>query len=271
MTVGHGEAARRVEAAPADARQERLWPGVQVTPPVGRVRLGLITNRAAMAIASDAKRFFLGSMFGLASLDDAGAQKWWRPSPGEVWAVNAGRDGRIVVTAEGDGTIRWLRANDGRELLALQVLPNKTDWVLWTPEGFYAATPSAQNVLKWVVNHGPDAAATTLSVSAIPNLYRPDALRLVLDQLETARALGIAEVAAARLSVQTATGSEKPPGAVLHVLAVGIDHFGDKAGALKLDYAVDAQRMQRSMSSNSPPSIDERPLSREAVSRHTGG
>ena len=43
----------------------------------------------------------------------------------EVWAVNASRDGRIVVAARGDGTIRWHRADDGHELLALQVLPNK--------------------------------------------------------------------------------------------------------------------------------------------------
>ena len=53
---------------------------------------------------------------------------------------------RIVVAAHGDGTIRWYRADDGRELLALQELlnkgePSKSNWVLWTPEGFYEATP----------------------------------------------------------------------------------------------------------------------------------
>ena len=160
----------------------------------------------------------------------------------EIWAINASKDGRILVAAYGDGTIRWHRADDGRELLALQVLPNRTDWVLWTPEGFYEATPGAQDVLKWVVNHGPDSAATTLPVSAIPKLHRPDALRLVLNELETARALGIADVSEARLSVQSATGSAKPPGAVLHVLAIGINHFGDKAGTLHLDYAVDDAR-----------------------------
>ncbi len=78
--------------------------------------------------------------------------------------------------------------------------------------GIYEATPGAQDVLKWVVNHGPDRAATTLPVSAIPRLHRPDALPLVLQELETARALGIADVAAARLAVQKATGSAKPPG-----------------------------------------------------------
>ena len=83
--------------------------------------------------------------------------------------MNVSKDGRIVVAADTDGAVRWHRADDGRELLALQVLPNKEgdpakwDWVLWTPEGFYQATSDAENALKWVVNHGPDEAATTLA------------------------------------------------------------------------------------------------------------
>jgi hypothetical protein len=98
-----------------------------------------------------------------------------------VWAVNASRDGRVVVTADGDGAIRWHRADDGRELLALQVLPRgkdpaKWDWVLRTPEGFYEATPGTQDVLKWVTNHGPDSAASVLPVSAIAKLHRRNAL-----------------------------------------------------------------------------------------------
>jgi hypothetical protein len=149
-----------------------------------------------------------------------------------------------VVAADYGGVIRWRRADDGRELLTLQVLPNgkvptKWDWVLWTPEGFYEATPGAQDVLKWVVNHGPDQAATTLPVSAIAKLHRPNALPHVLDQLETAHALGVEDISQARFDVQAATGSAKPPGGVLHVLAIGIDKFGDKAGSLHLDYAAE--------------------------------
>ena len=193
----------------------------------------------SLAIAQDSKRFFLGSSSGLAAFDDNGALKWVRRTRGEVWAVNASRDGRLVIAASDDGTIRWHRADDGRELLALQVLANMKDWVLWTPEGFYEATDGAQDVLKWVINHGPDSAATTLPVAAIPRLHRPDALPLVLNELGTARALGVADVSAARLAVQTATGSAKPPGGVLHVLAIGIDKFGAKAGGLHLDYAAE--------------------------------
>jgi WD40 repeat protein len=185
----------------------------------------------SLAIAPDAKHFFLGSNFALTAFDDAGAPKWRWPSRNVVWAVNASRDGRIVVAADGDGAIRWHRADDGRELLALQILPNgkepaKWDWVLWTPEGFYEATPGAEDVLKWVVNHGPDKAASTLPVSAIGKLHRRNALPHVLDQLETAHALGVDDISQARFEVQAATGSAKPPGGVLHVLAIGIDTFG---------------------------------------------
>jgi WD40 repeat protein len=198
----------------------------------------------SLTIAPDAKRFFLGSSFGLVGFDDAGKQKWRRATRDVVWAVNASRDGRIVVAAESDGTIRWRRADDGRELLALQVLPNKGepakwDWVLWTPEGFYEATPGAEDVLKWVTNHGPDNAASVLPVSAIAKLHRPNALPHVLDQLETAHALGVDDITQARLDVQAKTGSAKPPGGVLHVLAIGVDKFGDKAGGLHLDYAAE--------------------------------
>jgi WD40 repeat protein len=196
----------------------------------------------SVAIAPDTKRFFLGSSFHLTAFDDAGTPRWRLSSSTEVDAVNASRDGRIVVVADGDGAIRWHRADDGRELLALQVLPNgnepaKWDWVLWTPEGFYEATPGAEDMLKWVVNHGPDKAATTLPVSAIAKLHRRNALPHVLDRLETAHALGVDDISQARFDVQAATGSAKPPGGVLQVLAIGIDTFGDRAGGLHLDYA----------------------------------
>jgi hypothetical protein len=196
-----------------------------------------------LAIARDAKRFFLGSNAALRAFDDAGTEIWSYRGRGEVRMVDASEDGRIVVAGYSDGTIRWHRAADGHELLALQVLQNKgdpanSDWVLWTPDGFYEATAGAENVLKWVVNHGPDKVATTVPVSAIAKLHRPNALPLVLTELETARALGLDDIMQARSDVQRKTGSAKPPGGVLHVLAIGVDKFGDKAGGLHLDYAV---------------------------------
>jgi WD40 repeat protein len=220
------------------------WNGTSPTLNARPIHLDPYDIARSVAIAPDVKRFFLGSSFALTAFDDAGTQTWRWSSRNAVWAVNASRDGRIVVAADGDGAIRWHRADDGHELLALQVLPNgeepaKWDWVLWTPEGFYEATPGAEGVLKWVVNHGPDKPATALPVSAIAKLHRPNALPHVLDQLETAHALGVDDISQARFDVQAATGSVKPPGGVLHILAIGINTFGDKAGGLHLDYAAE--------------------------------
>ena len=143
---------------------------------------------------------------------DAGGRLLWRHSaPGVVQTANITGDGRLVVATYIDGTIRWHRMDDGRELLALYVLADKQNWVAWTPEGFYGATPGAFSVLRWHVNRGFDAAAETVPVSEIPKLRRPDALPFVLQELETARALGIADMKAARRDVQIRPERRKRP------------------------------------------------------------
>ena len=179
----------------------------------------------------------LGTEWYLRAYNAKGELLWRRDVPGIAWAVNIAGDGRLVVAAYGDGTIRWHRMDDGRELLALYVLADKQNWVAWTPEGFYGATPGAFGVLRWHVNRGFDAAAETVPVSDIPRLRRPDALPFVLQELETARALGIADMKAARRDVQIRTGAAKAPGARLHVLAIGVSDYGEKAAGLALKFA----------------------------------
>jgi len=194
------------------------------------------TSRS-LAIHPDNHRFALGTDWSLRAYDADGKALWNHAVPGETWAVNITGDGRLVVAAYHGGTIRWHRMDDGGELLALQVLGDRKNWVAWTPEGFYAATPGAYGVLRWQVNRGVDAAPETVPVSDIPRLNRPDALPFVLQELETARALGVADVAAARYDVQVATRAAKPPGARLQVLTIGISDYGDQAKQLHLRFA----------------------------------
>ncbi len=191
----------------------------------------------SLSIHPDGNRFVIGSDSNLRAFDARGRSLWQRQVPSVVWGVNITGDGRLVVAAYGDGTIRWHRMDDGRELLALFVLKDKQNWVAWTSEGFYGATPGAFGVLQWQINRGFDAAADTVAVSAIRRLRRPDALPLVLQEMETARALGIADMKAARQDVQIATKSAKAPGARLHVLTIGVSDYGDKAKDLKLKFA----------------------------------
>lgn len=201
------------------------------------INLNRYERSRSLAIYPDGSRFVLGTEWTLRMIDAKGQFLWKRQAPGVVWAVNITGDGRLVVVAYDEGTIRWHRLDDGRELLALFVLADKQNWVAWTPEGFYGATPGAFGVLQWQVNRGFDAAADTVAVHAIPRLRRPDALALVLQERETARALGIADMKAARSDVQIATGSAKAPGARLHVLTIGVSDYGDKATNLRLKFA----------------------------------
>jgi WD40 repeat protein len=201
------------------------------------IELKLYELSQSLAVHPDGSRFVLGTEWSLRAYNAKGELLWRRDVPSIVWAVNIAGDGRLAVAAYADGTIRWHRMDDGRELLALYVLADKQNWVAWTPEGFYGATPGAFGVLRWHVNRGFESAAETVPVSEIPKLRRPDALPFVLQELETARALGIADMIAARREVQIRTGAAKAPGARLHVLAIGVSDYGEKVTGLALKFA----------------------------------
>jgi hypothetical protein len=191
----------------------------------------------SLAVHPEGDRIVLGAEWSLRSFDTDGEPLWRHNPPGVVWAVNITGDGRLVVAAHGDGTIRWHRMDDGRELLAFLPLADRKNWVAWTPEGFYGATPGAHGVLRWHVNRGWDAPGEAVPVSDIPELRRPGILPLVLQQMETARAIGVYEIAKAREAVQRQTGSAVAPGARLHVLAVGVSDYGEQAKHLRLKFA----------------------------------
>ena len=113
-------------------------------------------------------------------------------------------------------------------------------WRLWTPEGYYASSPGAAAVLGWHVNRGWDQSADFYPITAYGGFYQAKALPLVLQQLDVARALGLAKIAYDREQVQQAVNSPAPPGPQLHVLAVGISQY--EHGDLKLDFAADDAR-----------------------------
>jgi hypothetical protein len=62
----------------------------------------------ALAITPDATRFVLGAGFSIRAFNAKGEEQWHKPMPGTAWGVNVTPDGRLVVAAYADGTIRWL-------------------------------------------------------------------------------------------------------------------------------------------------------------------
>jgi WD40 repeat protein len=206
----------------------------------------------SLAIDPAGDRFVIGTQQSLWEFDSKGTPIWNRTRvPGEVWEVNITGDRRLLVAAYNDGTIRWHRMSDGVELLAVMPLVDQQDWIAWTPEGYYASTQGAKKFLKWHVNHGWDGLAEGVPVDDIPGSFRADLLPLVLRELETPRALGLAELAVHNQQVLLRTHSDVSPGARLHLLTIGISAYNEEyAKNLRLNFAArDAEDLANAITS----------------------
>jgi WD40 repeat protein/uncharacterized caspase-like protein len=109
---------------------------------------------------------------------------------GVVWAVAPSPDGRYLLTASGDQTLRiWVPDRD-RPLLT--IFFGGDDWIAWTPEGYYAASPGGENLMGWQISNGPDQVGNFAPASQFhSSLYRPDVIKLLLTTGSVARALEV--------------------------------------------------------------------------------
>jgi WD40 repeat protein len=147
----------------------------------------------SLAIAPDASQFLLGTEWSLRLFDRQGRQQWEKPVPTVTWAVNISGDGKLAVAAFGDGTLRWYRLQDGKELLALFPHPDGQRWVAWTPEGFFD-TEGGQQLIGYHLNQGFDRAGEFIAVDQLyAQFYRPD---LVAGRLRSGGEQAIADAVA---------------------------------------------------------------------------
>ena len=160
----------------------------------------------SLALAPDSESFVLGAEWYLRCFDKKGNPLWEVQVPAVVWGVNIPANGKVVVAAFGDGTIRWYRLKDGKELLAFFPHADRKRWVLWTPSGYYDASVGGEDLIGWQVNRGKDKAADFFPASRFRDTYyRPDIVARVLatplDEAEAVRqanaARGIAKEAPA--------------------------------------------------------------------------
>ncbi len=78
-------------------------------------------------------------------------------------------------------------------LLSLFFTTEGNDYVAWTEEGYYAASPDAENLIGWHLNQGRDQTAAFVSASQLRRIYyRPDIVSRVLTARSTQRAMELA-------------------------------------------------------------------------------
>lgn len=150
------------------------------------LRLSLEERSRSLAVAGDGQGFVLGSDWNVRCFDRSGRERWKTSTPGIAWAVNLTADGKRVVAALGDGTIRWYSAATGKEQLAFFIInrwkaqsaggtPDKP-WVLWTPEGYYeTSTPEADSLIGYHLNRGASREGEFITAGQLgKQFYRPD-------------------------------------------------------------------------------------------------
>lgn len=144
--------------------------------------LPLQPGEVARSAAALGNGFVLGSEWALRAFSADGRLRWQSRTPGVVWAVNASQDGRWVVAALGDGSVRWYRSNDGLEQLALFVHADRERWIAWTPSGYYDTSMGGESLVGWHVNRAFNQASDFFSVGRFrERFYQPSVVQKLLE------------------------------------------------------------------------------------------
>jgi hypothetical protein len=154
----------------------------------------------AAAVLPDRSAVILGASRALRRIGADGRVQWTRAQHTETRAVHVSADGRLVVAAMSDGSIRWVRAGDGATLLSLLVLRDGR-WVLWTESGHFDASPGAEDLVGWLVTRPGGERADYFGASRLRDRFlRPDIIDRVLAELDLPRAIATANEARLRLA-----------------------------------------------------------------------
>jgi WD40 repeat protein len=159
----------------------------------------------------------------------------FRPRGLTMPSVASSPDGKYLLTYSTRGLYYVYRPD--REEPLLTVFVSGPDWVAWTQEGYYAATPGGEKLVGWTVNNGPDRLATFYPAERFRKaLYRPDVIRLVLEKGGVQEALEAANPARKAEGEAVAEGVAElenllPPRAALEVVEASLPKVKVKATA----------------------------------------
>jgi WD40 repeat protein len=145
-------------------------------------------------------------------INESNTKLWRVEVPDTIGFLSFSGNGKVIVASLKDGTIRWYRVADGKELLAFFPHADRKRWVLWTPSGYYDASPGAEDLIGWHVNNGKDQAADFFPVGQFRSTYyRPDVIARILQTGDERVALQQANEAAGRKQQESTVAQQLPP------------------------------------------------------------
>ncbi len=130
----------------------------------------------------------------------AGLLRTVAPSPNKEYFVAAGVDEVLRVYST------------ERETPLLSLYTSDDDWIAWTPEGYYAASPGGERLMGWQIPSGTKQLPAFYAAAQFRNsLYRPDVIRRLLEARSVAKALELVDQAKGTKSERVEVEQVLPP------------------------------------------------------------
>ena len=135
----------------------------------------------SLSVRHDENGFVLGTNHYLRSYSNKGELLWKRRVPQVAWDVAISADDHILVATLDDSTIRWYHLDDGKELYSLYLHPDRKQWILWSPEGYFDHSPGSENLVGFLVNRSADTSSIMVGLDQMYDVfYRPDLIDMVI-------------------------------------------------------------------------------------------
>jgi WD40 repeat protein len=99
---------------------------------------------------------------------------------GQVWTLAAHAGLGLLISGSGDQTVRLWNL-ETRELIATLFHGDNDEWVMWTPQGYYAASKRGGRLVGWLVNAADNAAARYVYADELPALARRDVVEKAIE------------------------------------------------------------------------------------------
>lgn len=108
---------------------------------------------------------------------------------GDVWTLAVSRTGDLLVSGSDDQTVRLWNTRTGENIASL-FHASDGEWVIWTPQGYFAASPDGDDHIGWHVNEGPAKAVRLITAAQLKrHFYRPDIVRRAVQLMSATAAL----------------------------------------------------------------------------------
>lgn len=155
------------------------------------LELGPGRRVVSYAFSPDGKWLAIGTNRGLQLYDTVtGTRVRLMPMAQAITGLRFFKGGEAIAIQYADGHMTMLRRHDFRRLLDLFLHPNGRDWALYSPRGYFDASPGAEALLGWHVTGADETDGTIHPFSRFAEtLHRPDVIDRVLMELKTDREL----------------------------------------------------------------------------------